>query len=234
VSRTIVDLCCAAGVGTTGYVDAGHEIAFGIDVEPQPHYPYRFYHDDAMRWLEIVTLNRVNMLHASFPCTGFTGANHLAVAQGKGWSDQDDLLTPGLEILRRRFSGRIPWVVENVERAGRLMQPQEGEQLLKLCGSMFAPYKAQRHRLFLISGFTVPQPKCDHSRFEIDPESGKPRPWGVYYAKGDNIPSGGRTALDAAHAAEVLGVDPARELPWDSLKLGFQPAYTEYIGRYVK
>jgi len=231
--RTIADVCSGAGVGITGYVDAGHDVALGIDIVDQPHYPFRFYRDDGLAWLKRVQLGRVNMIHTSFPCTGFTGANHLAVAQGKGWSEQEDLLTPGIAVLRERFSGKVPWVVENVERAKRFMQPQDGEQLLMLCGSMFPPYKMQRHRLFLISGFTVPQPKCDHSRFEIDPDSGKPRPWGVYYAPADSIPSGGRTALNAAHAHEVMGLDPARNLPWGAIKLGFQPAYTEHIGRSI-
>lgn len=44
----------------------------------------------------------------------------------------------------------------------------------------------------------------------------------------DNIPQGGRTARDAAHGREVMGVQ--RDIPWHSLKEGFPPAYTRHLG----
>lgn len=54
------------------------------------------------------------------------------------------------------------------------------------------------------------------------------RRWGVYHVKGDAIPSGGRTALDEEHGRHVMG--SRRLLPWGSLKEGFPPAYTSYVG----
>lgn len=69
---------------------------------------------------------------------------------------------------------------------------------------------------------------CDHATFPIDPVSGKPRPWGVWHVKGDNIPKGGHTAIDEEHGRHVMG--SRRLLPWDTLKEGFPPAYTAWVG----
>jgi hypothetical protein len=87
--------------------------------------------------------------------------------------------------------------------------------------------EVQRHRLFL-ANFPLRQPQCDHSRFPLDPVTGKPRPWGVYHVKGDAIPAGGRTARDEEHGRHVMG--SRRLLPWDKLKEGFPPAYTAHVG----
>jgi hypothetical protein len=98
--------------------------------------------------------------------------------------------------------------------------------------------QVQRHRLFL-ANFPLRQPEptnpttvygrlgCRHDTFPIDPVSGKPRPWGVWHVKGDNVPAGGRTALDEEHGREVMG--SRRLLPWDKLKEGHPPAYTSWI-----
>jgi hypothetical protein len=89
------------------------------------------------------------------------------------------------------------------------------------CGSAYR-LGVRRHRLFL-SNVPLSGSGCRHK------EQG--RPWGVYHVPGDSIPQGGRTARNAEHCREVMGV--SRPLPWDSLKEGFPPAYTEHIGRQV-
>lgn len=233
----VTDVCSGAGMAMEGYVQAGLVPRVGIDHEPQPDYPYPFVQMDARRlwkWLEFMRSDGLH--HYSWPCQRDTRAQHLRDAQG-GRSKYPDLLTPGLVFLRRHRAD-LPWVVENVENRGKRedvgmrlkMKPREGEQLLMLCGSMFGlPIK--RHRLFLINGFTVPQPACRHDQvFEKDPVTGKPRPWGVYHVASDSVPKGGRTARDAEHARELFGM--TRSLPWDKIKEGFPPAYTRYIGAH--
>lgn len=240
------DLCCCAGLGADGYTAVlGARAIHGFDLFDQPHYPYPFARADVMALLDPghpehqPTLRPYAWLHASFPCQDFTTAGHLRTAQG-GKTRFGDLLTPGLALLREHWNDR-PWIVENVEdnqgRVAAIMAPREGESLIVLCGSMFG-LEVQRHRLFL-ANFPLRQPApvpgggkyraqgCDHASFPADPITGRPRPWGVWHVKGDNVPSGGRTALDEEHGRHVMG--SRRLLPWDSLKEGFPPAYTSWV-----
>lgn len=74
---------------------------------------------------------------------------------------------------------------------------------------------------------------CDHSVFPLDPITGKHRPWGVYYAKGDNIPNGGRTFKTDEEAHEGMGI-VHRTVPWEFLCEGLPPAYTYWVGKQLK
>jgi DNA (cytosine-5)-methyltransferase 1 len=210
----VLDLFCGAGMAADGYTAAGHDVVLGIDINEQRDYPYQFHRHDAVGWL-YQAYHGFELIHASPPCQAHTRAKHLRAAQG-GTSKYDDLLTPTLEVLRQRWRHKL-YVVENVPGAPFDVQPSE--HLTTLCGSTFG-LGVRRHRLFL-TNFPVEQPACQHA------EQG--RPWGVYHVPGDSIPHGGRTARDAEHGCEVMGV--SRPLPWNSLKEGFPPAYTEWIGR---
>jgi len=203
----LLDLFCGAGMAADGYTRAGFQVV-GIDIDPQPDYPYDFLQADAMDVLRDGGLAGFDVVHASPPCQEHTRAKHLRTAQG-GKSKHGNLLTPALEILRGQ---PVPWVVENVPGAPGM----EGAAVC--CGSSFG-LGVRRHRLFL-SDQPLQGTVCRHK------EQG--RPWGVYHVPGDSIPQGGRTARDAAHGMEVMGVD--RALPWGSLKEGFPPAYTLHIG----
>jgi DNA (cytosine-5)-methyltransferase 1 len=217
----LLDLYCGAGLAADGYAALGFEIT-GVDIRPQPHYPYEFIQGDALEYLRTTDLSQYDIIHASPPCQLFTRAKHLRTAQGSKAKEKIDLLTPTLSVLADL---PIPWVVENVEGAKSIM-PSDS---VRLCGSYFR-LDVQRHRLFASNMEIIGTP-CEHWRFPIDRESLRPRPWGVYHVPGDSIPKGGRTARDAAHAQELMGVE--RNLPWDSLKEGFPPAYTSWIGAWI-
>lgn len=241
---SLADVCCCAGQGADGYSALGIAPS-GWDLHPQPDYPYPFTQGDGIAWLNTDEPEAFDALHTSWPCQLFTTAGHLRTAQGSRSKERVDLLTPGLALLRARW-GHKPWIVENVDdnqgKVRQIMAPRDGEYLTVLCGSMFH-LQVQRHRLFLTNFPVDPFPQtapgrgkyvrqgCRHDRFPIDPHSGKPRPWGVWHVKGDEVPSGGRTALSAEHGREVMG--GRRSLPWDSLKEGFPPAYTTYIGHHL-
>lgn len=138
-----------------------------------------------------------------------------------------DYLTPTVAILRTRWVG-VPWVVENVPgpEVSAIMAPRPGEHLTTLCGSSFGlPIK--RHRLFL-TNFPVPPLRCDHASWPIG-HKGKPKPIGIYHVLGDRIPEGGHTARTLEEGLAAMGVD--RTMPWDTLKEGIPPAYSEHIGR---
>lgn len=217
----VLDLGCGAGMASDGYVLAGCDV-IGVDIEDQPDYPYRFVQADMFDVLmDRSWLASYDIIHASPPCQLFTRARHLRDAQG-GKSRTLDLLTPMIAALE---AFDRPWVIENVTGARDLMPGA-----VQVCGSSFG-LDVQRHRLFL-SNKPIVGTKCNHSRFPIDPITGTRRPWGVYHVQGDRVPSGGRTALDAEHARQLF--DMQRSLPWDSIKEGFPPAYTEHIGKQLK
>jgi DNA (cytosine-5)-methyltransferase 1 len=215
----LLDLFCGAGLAADGYAAAGWEVV-GVDINPQPDYPYEFIQMDALELPNSVWAGDYDAIHASPPCQFLTSARHLRKAQG-GRSRYPDLLTPVLAMLSTE---PVPWVVENVEGAKSLMPGA-----VRVCGSSFF-LEVQRHRLFL-SNVPIEGRPCHHDRFPPDPITGKPRPWGVYHVKGDNIPGGGRTALNAEHARDLFELK--RDLPWDSIKEGFPPAYTWWIGKQL-
>jgi len=195
-----------------GYAAAGFDEIVGVDINPQPHYPYEFVQFDALRFL-YENPEGWDTIHASPPCQAFTRASHLRTAQG-GVSKYADLLTPTLDLLRHP-NLETPWVVENVPGA-----PGMDAAVIE-CGSAYG-LGVRRHRLFL-SNVWLQGSGCDHKA--------QGRPWGVYHVIADQVPKGGRTALSVEHGREVMGV--TREIPWNSLKEGFPPAYTEHIGRQL-
>jgi len=45
------------------------------------------------------------------------------------------------------------------------------------------------------------------------------------------VQPGGRTARDAAHGCELMGVN--RKVSWEELKEGLPPAFTTYVGEQL-
>ena len=222
----LLDVCSCAGIGADGYAAAGWEVVcLDNDKGALKHNPHHTILGDALTLLaDRGFMAQFDAVHASFPCQLFSATRQLAIAQGKGKGRAVDLLTPGLALLANLD---VPWIVENVERSPVRHMPGA----VRLCGSTWG-LKVQRHRWFAPSpGLELAGTSCDHSTFDRDPISGKPRPWGVYYAKGDSIPSGGRTCLTDAHAHECMGVH--RQVPWRLLCEGLPPVYTEHLGRQL-
>ncbi len=224
----MLDLCSCAGVGADGYVRAGFRVTcLDEDAKALRWCPWETVQRDALDALrDRVVMAQFDFVHASFPCQLFSATRQLAIAQGKGQGKAIDLLTPGLELLRELD---IPWVVENVPRS----PVKDMAGAVQMCGSAFG-LKVQRHRWFAASDeVKLTGTECCHAEaFDVDEVSGKPRPWGVYYAKGDEIPSGGRTCKTLEHGMECMGV--GRRMPWEYLREGLPPVYTEMIGRQVK
>ena len=200
-------------MASDGYALAGFSVD-GVDINPQPHYPYPFKQSDALTLLETDVPENYDVIHASPPCQAHTRAKHLRAAQG-GTSKYKDLLTPTLALLRSRWSHKV-WVVENVPGA-----PGMSGAAVE-CGSAYG-LGVRRHRLFL-SNLLLLSSVCQHEQ--------QGRPWGVYHVTGDSIPKGGRTVLSVEHGRQVMGVE--RELPWSSLKEGFPPAYTQHVGQQIR
>lgn len=204
----VLDLFCGAGGASMGYHRAGFEVV-GVDIKPQPDYPFTFIQADALE--EGMSLAPLfDLIHASPPCQAFSITGNLARAQGKEQSTVD-LLTPLRPLLE---ATGLPYVIENVKGAP-LRDP------MVLCGSMFG-LKVRRHRLFESNLLLQPPGPCRHK------EQGKPV--GVYHTLNDSIPFGGTTARTLEEGQEAMGID---WMPWKSLKEAIPPAYTEWIGQQI-
>ena len=211
----LLDLFCGGGGAAMGYYRAGFEV-IGVDIKPQPHYPFAFIQADAIEFLRARTgmfvdsVMRFDAIHASPPCQPFTRAGHLMRAQGHTTS-KPDLVDPTRSLLAE--SG-LPWVMENVP-GSPIRNP------LMLCGSMFG-LRVQRHRLFESNVLLQSPGPCRHR------EQG--RPVGVYHVMNDHVPQGGTTAKTLEEGQEAMGID---WMTWNELKEAIPPAYTEFIGRQL-
>lgn len=136
-----LDICCCAGGASKGLVDAGFHVV-GVDIEPQPHYPYEFIQADALS-LDMKFIRQFDFLWGSPNCQEYTLAAMQYRIKGKEYP-------AFIAELREMFieSGK-PYCIENVEGAP-LINP------VMLCGTMFG-IRTYRHRLFE-TNFPVVQP----------------------------------------------------------------------------
>lgn len=213
----LLDLFCGVGGASAGYVRAGFEVV-GVDLEPQPRYPWAFIQADALS-LDQRFLRWFDAIHASPPCQFATTLRH-----APGGKEHSNLIPPTRKLLRA--SGR-PYIIENVEPARpHLVSP------VMLCGTMFdlgaQGCALHRHRLFE-SNIALAAPICAHGEGPVI---------GVYggHARKRAAKHGGRGTRDewigghSAAASEALGIDWAT---LDGLSQAIPPAYTEYLGRQL-
>lgn len=215
----ILDLFCGAGGAAMGYHRAfPHAEIVGVDINPQPRYPFTFVRGDAMTF----PLDGFDLIHASPPCHDHSTATgtHRKVAgpHGTGW-----MLSATLD----RLSGqRAAWVVENVEGA----RVEEWPGFFRLCGSSFL-LDLRRHRKFWAS-FDVSAPKCAHGwqtpRFRS--------------LRNDMRKRGQLSPVVGVHGSTQYVGDfdercRAMQITWMTnaeLTQSIPPAYTEFIGNEFK
>lgn len=128
-----------------GYQRAGFEVV-GVDLLPQPHYPFEFHLADALTY----PLEGFDAIHASPPCPSHSTIRHFQPDPSR--FDEADCLPQ----IRARFAElAVPWVIENVPGA-------PGPWDLMLCGTMFG-IRVRRHRYFQCPlPLTVPPAACRH------------------------------------------------------------------------
>lgn len=209
VRPRLLDLFCGAGGAAMGYSRAGFEVV-GVDIKPQPHYPFEFHQADAMTF----PLANYDAIHASPPCQGYSIMRNLPWLRGKEYP----LLIPG--TLARLTESGVPYVIENVYGARRELPAGW------LCGGMFGlPF--YRHRLFA-TNWAWFQP--GHPRHQFSVRNGR-----TMGSRARDIVHNGaqRVGANVGHAAGVQDARDAMECQWmtrDELSQAIPPAYTEYIG----
>jgi len=203
-----LDLFCGAGGAAVGYHRAGFDVV-GVDIAPQPNYPFEFSRNDALRVLEnhekFDTKFRFDAIHASPPCQRYIRSGNVDRAK------HPDLLAPTRELLEQTG---LPWVIENVP--GAPMRPD-----VVLCGSHFG-LPIRRHRWFELSwGETVMTLACDHSH----PVTGV---YGNPHGQGGASP--GMLPSDLETWSLGLGI---WWMTTAELADAIPPAYSEFVGSHL-
>lgn len=148
----ILDLFCGGGGASQGYADAFPDAEIiGVDISPQPNYPFRFIQADAMAF--VIDGAGFDLIHASPPCQ-----DHSTVTgRSRKVSGEHGTKSMLQDTLDRLIVSGVPYVVENVE-AARADHPTTA---IRLCGSSFG-LDVRRHRKFWTSDPSLLPPPCDH------------------------------------------------------------------------
>lgn len=202
----LLDLCCKAGGASMGYHRAGFEVV-GVDLEPQPNYPFEFHQADALTF----DLSGFDVVAVSPPCQGYSQATACAL----GAKEKHPLLI-GVFRERLQASGLL-YVIENVERARPFMQDP-----ILLCGEMFG-LRAYRHRLFE-SNVTLQQPAHPEHILKTAKMGRLPR-LGQYWSVAGHIPKARQAQREA------LGIDWMQTQ--DEVANAIPPIFTEWVGRQL-
>jgi DNA (cytosine-5)-methyltransferase 1 len=224
----LLDLFCGAGGAAAGYSRAGFDVV-GVDIKPQPNYPFEFHRADALDVLDLMAKGwtwaplrpgRFAAIHASPPCQAYS-----VLRRANPGAEYPDLIEPTREHLE---ASGLPWVIENVPGAPLRYS-------VVLCGSMFGlgagKRQLRRHRLFE-TNFPIMQSPCQHRGEAIGVYGGGAT--GRYTfengGKKDYYNRRGGYQGTIAERREAMGID------WmlgAEINQAIPPAYTEHIGGYL-
>jgi DNA (cytosine-5)-methyltransferase 1 len=206
----LLDAFCGAGGAGMGYHRAGFDVT-GVDIKPQPRYPFAFHQGDALDFIREHG-HEFDCIHASPPCQKYSVANNIHKR-----SDHPDLLGPTRDALN---ATGLPWVIENVP--GAPMQ-----NYVVVCGLSLG-CNVKRHRWFesnvLLFGTTC----GDHSGdwLLVFGHTVLPRVKTVGRANGGG-PTIRRKHVGTDRGREAMGIDWMNR---DELSEAIPPAYTHFIG----
>lgn len=184
---------------------AGYDVT-GVDINPQPHYPFTFIQADAVRF---DIHGEYDLVWASPPCQYYC-----AFSRNLGTADNHPDLVP---VMRAKLSPlKCPTIMENVVGAPL-------RNALMLCGTMFG-LPLIRHRLFEMTNFRVdfPPADCGHTGDEIPVYGNGTSVWHLEKRNGVGV------SLKEKKAA--MGID---WMTGSELKEAIPPAYSEFLARQI-
>lgn len=221
----LYDVFSGAGGCGMGYHRAGFRVV-GIDIKPQPRYPFAFIQMDALEFLRRYLngeYERAAALHASPPCQFGTQLKHIHKHRTEYSERHINLIPQTRDLLR---AAGVPYVIENVPGARyELIDP------VMLCGKTFG-LKVYRHRFFECSFFMLVPPHMKH-------DDHTPRAGGGISPKGFVTVAGNGGAKYIPddfsgtfrdYAAMAMDIDWMNRA---ELSQAIPPAYTEFVGRYL-
>jgi len=225
IKPVVLDLYCAAGGASEGFNQAGFDVV-GVDIAPQPHYPFTFIQADALEFLAQYAQD-FDYIHASPPCQA-----HSAMTKGR-WKDRlgnhPQLIEPTRELLIK--SGK-PYDIENVPGAP-LINP------IILCGTMFGlatkgGSQLRRHRLFETNWDVGLLPPCKHGKGSVigvygggqHPNRRIPATIGVYGNAGGSSNRDGLVQFGTQDRRDAMGI---QWMTGKELSQAIPPAYTKFL-----
>ena len=197
----LLDLFSGAGGAAMGYQRAGFDVV-GVDIKPQPHYPFEFHQDDALALLAspYSPVGDFDVIHASPPCQGYSRLRHLPWLAGKTYPLLIDAVRGALSLTG------LPWVIENVEDA-----PMPYSTVL--CAQTFG-LALYRHRRFGSSHLLLAPPHERHRQV---------------IAGGRMLAGRGRVAT-WERTSRLPEVMECGWMTQKEVAQAIPPAYTEWIG----
>ena len=196
-----------------GYARAGFEV-YGVDLRPQPNYPFPFVQADALDFLRFPLVGFA-AIHASPPCQAYSDLKTKVAPDA-----YPRLIEPARELLQ---ASGLPYVIENVEGAP-LIDP------IVLCGTMFGGLRVIRHRLFE-SNVKIWAPAHPPGRHPLVFTHDKRK---AHYGQLDQdrsfvqVTGGGNCSIANARAA--MGIDWMTK---HELNEAIPPAYAQHVGTQV-
>jgi len=203
----MLDLFAGAGGAGVGYSRAGFEVV-GVDIAPQPNYPFEFHRDDALEYVKAHG-HEFDGAHASPPCQAST-----ALTSGTNKGRVYPQLIPATRAALDATG--LPYVIENVQ--GSALRRD-----LTLCGEMFG-LSVIRHRYFELGGWTAVAPVHKAHRGRVaGMRHGEwfTGPYFAVYGEG----GGKGTVAQWQQAMEIDWTDDRHEIAE-----AIPPAYAEFIG----
>ncbi len=204
-----------------GYAQAGFDVT-GVDIEPQPNYPFEFVQGDALEVLwDRQFIGRFDVMHASPPCQIHSRARGLSEARNGGkYGNHVDLIPRTRELLKQ--TGK-PYVIENVA-GSNLIDP------IKLFGSQFKNLYTQRERHFE-SNVPLVEPEIPRVKMKT-PSAGN----GI--GEDGSISICGNGGVRGLNSKQILlywgfalgGID---WMTREELAEAIPPAYTKFIGEQL-
>lgn len=213
----LLDCCCKAGGASVGYHNAGFEVT-GVDIEPQPHYPYKFIQADVLELLKDKSFtDQFDVIVASPPCQCYTKLKYLS-GDVKKWEENHVNLVPQVRELLKA-TGK-PYVIENVPGAPL-------ENYIRLFGSQFPNLYTQRERWFE-SNITLKVPDVPVTKHKT-PQLGCGFGEDGFITVAGNKPQRGMTEMQTKlyYGFALGGID---WMDLNELTQAIPPAYTQWIG----